>query len=75
MLRLIVSVCFLATLPVFAFGQEKPLPPAVQALQQTVLKLTGEAIDWQARAIELQGSVADLQKQLADAKKPAQETK
>lgn len=58
-----------ALVPAVAMAQPAPPPPAMQALQQTVIKLTGESLEWQAKAIELQARVADLEKQLADAKK------
>ncbi len=45
------------------------LDPATVALHQTVLKLTGEVIDWQARAIGLQREVEDLKLRLAEAQK------
>ncbi len=45
-------------------GHTETAPPNVQALQQTVLKLTGEALDWQTRAIALQQENEELKKQL-----------
>jgi hypothetical protein len=59
--------------PSLAWGQapQEPMSPQIQALQQTVIKLTGEALDWQTRAIELQRQVDDLTRQLTEAKKTA----
>ncbi len=46
---LLIAALFL---PTCAMAQT--LPANVQALQQTILKLTGESLDWQTKAIELQ---------------------
>lgn len=68
MRRTFIAVALLI-IPVAAMSQQpQAQPPNVQALQQTVIKLTGESLDWQTQAITLQAQVADLQKQIADAK-------
>lgn len=76
MKRAILAMALL--LPTAAAAQQpgqQPLPPQVQALQQTVVELTGQKLDWQAHAIELQRQVDELTKQLEAAKKPSPETK
>ena len=46
-----------------------PQPPEVEALQQRVLILTGEVVNWQTEAIALRRQVDDLNRQLAEARK------
>jgi hypothetical protein len=62
-----IIVCLGVALASSAAAAQAPasLSPQVQALQQTVLELTGQKIDWQARAIELQAKVDALEKQIA----------
>jgi len=62
-------IAFLAGLfPLTALAQQPPpLPPQVEACQQTILKLTGEQLQWQTQAITLQRHVDDLNKQVASA--------
>lgn len=59
-------------LPSVALAQQpqQPLPPATEAMQATIIDLTGQKLEWQARAIELQRKVAELEK--AAAAKPAE---
>lgn len=57
----------LALAPIAAFAQEAPLPANIQAMQQTIVKLTGESLQWQTEAIRLQAENADLKKQLSAA--------
>jgi hypothetical protein len=62
-------------LPSLALAQQTaPLPPEVEACQQTILKLTGEQLQWQTQTITLQRHVADLNKQLASTEPPKTET-
>ncbi len=65
-----------ALLPTLAWAQQpqQPLTPAMQAAQSTIIELTGQKLEWQARAIELTAEVAALRKQIEDAKaaKPAE---
>lgn len=58
----------LLALPLPAFGQQTPptLPPSTEALQQAVLKLTGEAIGWHTQTITLQRENDDLKKRIAE---------
>lgn len=74
MLRLIAALALL--LPPLAWAQQpqQPLTPAMEALQQSVIDLTGQKLEWQARAIELQRKVAELEKAAAAAK-PAEPPK
>lgn len=68
----------LLLVPVAAVAQMAPQQaptPVVQALQQTVIKLTGEELEWQARAIGDEAEIADLKKQIAAAKPTAPEPK
>jgi len=61
-------IAFLAgLLPFAAMAQQQPPPlaPNVEACQQTILKLTGEQLQWQTQAITLQRHVDDLNKQVA----------
>lgn len=74
MKRLMLGIIVAAT-PVVAWAQTaqppQQIPPQVQALQQRVIQLTGESLDWQTQAITLQHRVDDLTKQLTEAtKKP-----
>ena len=66
-------VAFLAALwPSLAFAQVPPqLSPTDEAMQQRIIQLTGDALNWQAQAITAQRQVADLQKQLDAAKAPS----
>lgn len=60
-----------ALLPSLAWGQQpqQPLPSVTEAMQQRIIALTGDALEWQARAIELQRKVTELEKAAA---KPAE---
>lgn len=66
-LRLTMAICLLMSLP--ALAEEMP-PPNIQAMYQTIGKLTNEAINWQAQAIALKAENDELKKQLSDAQKP-----
>lgn len=43
---------------------QPPQPPMTEALQQRVIALTGESIQWQAQSITLQRQVDELTKEL-----------
>lgn len=59
----------LFALPIVAHAQVPQVAPADEAMQQRIIQLTGDALNWQAQAITAQRQVADLQKQLEAAKK------
>ena len=63
----IILFVMAALFPAFALAAETqpPLPPQVEACQQTILKLTGEQLQWQTQAISLQRHIDDLNKQIA----------
>ena len=76
-MKLFPVAAALIVLPVIAMAADtQPQTPQVQALQQTVIKLTGENLDWQAQAIALKAQVEDLTKKLdaAKASTPATDT-
>jgi len=56
-----------------AVAAEPQLQPGEQAMQQMIMELTGEKLQWQTQAIALQRQVDDLTKQLSAAKAPAPE--
>jgi hypothetical protein len=77
LMRLYLAAALLLV-PVAAVAQQAPQQaptPVVQALQQTVIKLTGEELEWQARAIGDEAEIADLKKQVAAAKPATPEPK
>lgn len=70
-MRRIILGLMLASLPVMVGAQQPAAPsPQIQALQQTVIELTGEKLDWRARVIADEATIADLRKQLDEAKTP-----
>lgn len=71
MLSRVYSVIFLCSLPVVAMAQAQQQSPEIEALQQKVLQLTGESLNWQAQAIAEKRHADELQKQLDAAKKAA----
>ena len=64
----VLAALLLAPAVAVAQPAPPPMPPQTQAMQQTILELTGQKLDWQTQAIALQRLVDDLQKQLAAAK-------
>lgn len=73
--RIAIALALLPGLALAEVPAPPVSPPQVAALQQTVIELTGQKLDWQAQAIALQRQVDDLTKQLADAKKQAEAPK
>lgn len=71
MLSRIYSVIILCSLPVVALAQAPQQPPEIEALQQKVIQLTGESLNWQSQAIAEKRHADELQKQLDELKKPA----
>ncbi len=71
-----IATALMLMIPVAAIAQQPPTqPPEIQALQESILQLTSEKLQWHAQAIALQRQVADLQRQLTEAKKPPEAPK
>lgn len=47
-----------------AYADEPALPPNIQAMQQTIIKLTGESLQWQTQALALKAENEELKKQI-----------
>lgn len=66
-----VSIIIVGT-PLIAHGQPAPqaVSPQQEAMTQTIIKLTGESLDWQIKYVEAKRLADELQRK-ADAQKVA----
>jgi hypothetical protein len=60
----------LIAFPIVAVAQVPQPTPSDEAMQQRIIQLTGESLNWQIRALTAERQVSDLQKQLDAAKAP-----